>query len=107
MEAAGQGMKANFTRICRDLMLGSALGLACGCGNPSGANIELRKQNQKLSEEVQSLRQQQQGAQQVIQGLRDSKGTLPTLPATRMAKLYTTHGINFNRLTGGAYIVPG
>jgi hypothetical protein len=94
------------TTLHRAALLGGALFLCTGCGNPSAANIELRKQNQQLTEEVQSLKQQQQGAQQVIQGLRQAKGTLPTLPTTRLAKLYTTHGINFNRLTGGADIDP-
>jgi len=80
--------------------------LTPGCTTPNAANIELRKQNQQLTDEVESLKQQQQGAQQVIQGLRQAKGTLPTLPPDRLAKLYTTHGVNFNRLTGGADIDP-
>lgn len=31
---------------------------------------------------------------------------LPTLPATRLAELFTTHGIQFGRLTGGAHLDP-
>jgi outer membrane murein-binding lipoprotein Lpp len=83
-----------------------ASSLTTGCGSPSAANNELRKQNQDLQAQVKRLTTEQQGAQQVIQGLRDSKGTLQTLPTTRLARLFTTHGLQFGRLTGGADIDP-
>jgi len=99
-------MNTLSTIIQRAALLGGALLFASGCGSPSAANIELRKQNQDLTAEVTRLKTEQQGALQVIQGLRDSKGTVATLPTTRLAKLYTTHGLNFGRLTGGADIDP-
>jgi hypothetical protein len=99
-------MNTHLTTITRAALLGGALLLSSGCGNPSAANTELRKQNQSLSEEVKRLKTEQAGAQQVIQGLRDTKGTLPTLPTTRLSRLFTTQGIQFGRLTGGADIDP-
>ena len=76
--------------------------LACGCGNPSRANIELRKQVQQLQGQVSSLQRQHDADQRLIQGLRDRQGTIPTLPTTRLSRLFTTHGLEFGRLTGGA-----
>jgi hypothetical protein len=90
--------------IRRGALLGGALFYASGCGSPNRANIDLRKQNQQLAGEVRHLKLEEQGALQVIKALRESKGTLPTLPPERLAKLYTTHGIQFGRLTGGADI---
>ena len=99
-------MNTLSTTFQRAALLAGALLLASGCTTPNAANIELRKQNQDLTTEVTRLKTEQQGALQVIQGLRDAKGTLATLPTTRLAKLYTTHGLNFGRLTGGADIDP-
>src|SRR5580765_198359 len=100
-------MNTLSTIIQRAALLGGALLFASGCGSPNAANIELRKQNQDLTAEVTRLKTEQQGALQVIQGLRDAKGTVATLPTTRLARLYTTHGLNFGRLTGGANLDPG
>lgn len=80
--------------------------LALGCGSPSRANIELRKENQQLHSELTQLQRIHQADQQVIQALRDRAGYLPTLPASRLAKLFTTHAIRFGRLTGGAKLDP-
>ena len=77
-----------------------------GCGSPSKANIELRKQNQQLQEQLKQARQFGEADQRVIAGLRDRQGTVPTLPTTRLADLFTTHGLEFTRLTGGADLDP-
>ena len=77
-----------------------------GCGSPSKVNIELRKRIQALEAENAALREQHAADQRVIAGLRDRQGTLPTLPASRLAELFTTHGIQFGRLTGGADLDP-
>ena len=103
---AAQRMFTLSNSILRTVLLGGALLSLSGCGSPSAANIELRKQNQSLSEQVKRLKTEQAGSQQVIQGLRDTKGTLPTLPTTRLARLFTTQAIQFGRLTGGADIDP-
>jgi hypothetical protein len=88
------------------VLAGGALFCAAGCGSPSKVNIELRKQTQTLQAENAKLCQEHDADQRVIQGLRDRQGTLPTLPAERLAKLFTTHGIQFGRLTGGADLDP-
>jgi hypothetical protein len=77
-----------------------------GCSSPSKVNIDLRKQNQKLEEELKHARQQETADGRVIAGLRDRQGTLATLPTNRLAELFTTHGLEFTRLTGGADLDP-
>ena len=88
------------------VLAGGALFCEAGCGSPSKVNIELRKQIQTLQAENTKLRQERDADQRVIAGLRDRQGTLPTLPAARLAELFTTHGIQFSRLTGGADLDP-
>ncbi|HEY2586799.1 MAG TPA: hypothetical protein VGI81_13730 [Tepidisphaeraceae bacterium] len=80
--------------------------LVGGCGGPNRANIELRRQNQQLQTQVNELQVQRQADQRVIQGLRDRAGSLPTLPSARLDQLFTTHGLEFGRLTGGADLDP-
>jgi len=77
-----------------------------GCRGPDPANIELRKHNQVLAAQVKSLTQQHDGDLRVIAGLRERNGSIPTLPTTRLAELFTTHSIEFTRLTGGADLDP-
>lgn len=80
--------------------------LAIGCGSPNRANIELRKQIQQLRAQVNQLQVEHQGDQRTIQGLRDRAGYLPTLSTSRLEQLFTTHGLEFSRLTGGADLDP-
>jgi outer membrane murein-binding lipoprotein Lpp len=94
------------TKLQSAAILCGTLLYAAGCGSPSAANNELRKQNQDLQAQIKRLTTEQDGALRIIQGLRDSKGTIQTLPTTRLARLFTTHGIQFGRLTGGADIDP-
>jgi hypothetical protein len=77
-----------------------------GCGAPNRANIELRKQNQQLEAQLNQLQTQHQSDRQAIQGLRDRGGSIPTLPSARLDQLFTTHGLEFGRLTGGADLDP-
>jgi hypothetical protein len=105
-QSAAKRMLTLSTTFPRAAFVGGALLLAAGCGSPSAANIELRKQNQDLQAQVKRLTTEQEGALRVIQGLRDAKGTVQTLPTTRLARLFTTQGIQFGRLTGGAHIDP-
>jgi hypothetical protein len=88
------------------VLAGGALLCAAGCGAPNRANIELRKQIQTLEAQNARLGQQHAADERVIAGLRDRQGTLPTLPAPRLAELFTTHGLQFGRLTGGADLDP-
>jgi hypothetical protein len=80
--------------------------LQTGCTTPSAANIELRKQNQQLREEVASLKLAREGDAATIQSLESKVGTVPTLPGDRLGQLFTTHGLALKRLTGGADLDP-
>src|SRR5437868_5895957 len=77
------------------------LAALCGCGHPSEANIQLRKDKQQLESQTADLQQQLQAAQARIQGFEADRGSLPTLPQDRLDKLITVHGIKLGRLTGG------
>jgi outer membrane murein-binding lipoprotein Lpp len=77
-----------------------------GCSSPNKANIELRKKVQQLQAENDQLRTEHAGDQREIAGLRDRSGTVPTLSTTRLSELYTTHGMSFGSLTGGADLDP-
>lgn len=73
-----------------------------GCGSPNVASIEVRKQNQDLREQVESLTRAHEADAATIRSLQDRVGTIPTLPQERLNKLFTTHGLTLGRLTGGA-----
>ncbi len=80
--------------------------LLTGCGAPSSANIELRKENQNLHEQIDSLTKSREGDRATIESLQNKVGTVPTLPQERLEKLFTTHGLKLGRLTGGADLDP-
>jgi hypothetical protein len=80
--------------------------LAIGCGSPSRANIDLRKQVQQLQTQVSELEVRHRGDQQTINGLQDRSGNLPTLSSARLNQLFTTHGLDFGRLSGGLDLDP-
>jgi outer membrane murein-binding lipoprotein Lpp len=76
--------------------------LAAGCtGKPNAANIKLRKENQELAGQVDRLQRERDAARAEAAGLRDQKPSVPTLPADRLQKLFTAHGITLGKLTGG------
>ena len=91
------------SRLLSFLLLPALLPLGgCALGtSPSAVNIELRKKNQALEAKVADLEAKSAADQQIIAGLRDSRPTVPTLPADRLARLYTTTGLELGRLTGG------
>jgi len=89
-----------FPTIVR-LLASFVLVLVTGCGGPSTANIELRKKNQDLSEQIGVLIRTHEADQATIKGLQD-RNTISTLPPERLAKLFTVHGLELGRLTGGA-----
>ncbi len=76
--------------------------LLTGCGRPSAANIELRRQNQELRDQLDALERQREADLATIRLLEGSRETLPTLPQERLDRLFTTHSLRFGRLTGGA-----
>jgi outer membrane murein-binding lipoprotein Lpp len=79
----------------------SAIALA-GCGAPNKANIKLRKQSADLRAEIERLERAQEGYAATINALERNATTVPVLPGERLDRLYSTHGIKFGRLTGGA-----
>lgn len=91
------------SRLLSLLLLPALLPLGgCAFGtSPSAVNIDLRKKNQALEAKVAELEAKSAADQQVIAGLRESRPTIPTLPADRLARLYTTTGLELGRLTGG------
>jgi len=72
--------------------------LGCG-GNPSKANIELRKQLQTVQNENSDLQLQHTADVATISSLKEQHTVIATLPEDRIGKLFTTHGIVFSRLT--------
>jgi hypothetical protein len=84
----------------------SATVLLCACGAPNQANIELRKKNQSLGDQIVALQRDRDADQARIAGLESKIGTLPTLPESRLDKLYTARAIRLGTLTGGADLDP-
>jgi hypothetical protein len=80
------------------LLIGTCL---TGCGSPSAANIELRKQNQTLQDRVDDLTAQHQRDVQTLAATERSRPTTQTLSPTRLESLVTTHGLSIGHLTGG------
>jgi hypothetical protein len=76
--------------------------LLAGCGKPNRANITLRKEAQKLQAEIAQLKRQHDADAATVRGLEQRVGTVPTLESSRLARLFTVHGIRLDRLTGGA-----
>lgn len=77
-----------------------------GCKGPSKANIELRRRNAELSEQVAQLQRQREADRATIRALEARQNTVPHLPAERLEQLFTTHGLVLGRLTGGADTDP-
>lgn len=75
--------------------------LLSGCGSPSAANIELRKQNQTLQAQVDQLTAQHTRDVQTLAACERSHPTTLQLSPERLESLVTTHGISFGHLTGG------
>ena len=80
--------------------------ICTSCSSPSTANIELRKEKQTLQDQIADLNRVHQADQATIQGLQNQIGTLPTLPQNRLDQLFTVHGLELGRLTGGADLDP-
>jgi outer membrane murein-binding lipoprotein Lpp len=76
---------------------------ACGCSSgPSQANILLRKQNQQLTSQVSDLQTKNAGLEAQINAIQSQPGsTVPQLPESRLDQLFTVHGVEFGKLTGG------
>lgn len=84
-----------------------------GCaGNPSKANIELRKELKTVQDQNADLQRQHEGDLATISSLKERQNVVATLPEDRLAKLFTTHGFVFSRLTSAdqkmlkVYVTP-
>ncbi len=74
-----------------------------GCATkPSAANIELRIQNQALSDQIQQLNQKVATLEGTLATMNASTPTVPVLPAERMNELFTVHSLKIGRLSGFA-----
>ena len=94
-------------RACSLFLLLSCSAPFTGCTHPSAANIELRKQNADLRDQITALNRRHDADAATIRALESKHATTaPTLPSDRLAQLFTVHGIQFGKLTGGADLDP-
>jgi hypothetical protein len=75
--------------------------LTSGCGSPNKANIELRKSNQDLRNQVAQLQRQHSADAATMAVLQTHASTVPFLPEAELQQLYTVAGLNLGSLTGG------
>jgi hypothetical protein len=73
-----------------------------GCGSPNVPSIAVRKENQSLKDEVATLKRAREADAATIRSLESRATTIPSLPAAQLENLFTTHGLQLGRLTGGA-----
>ena len=73
-----------------------------GCGKPNVASIRVRRENQDLRNKLAELERIEQAHLAQIRMLESNATTVPSLPSERLSTLFTTHGLRFGRLTGGA-----
>ena len=73
-----------------------------GSGSLRKANVELRKEIQALESQVEDVKRQLAAERALVQGLQSARPTVASLPSERLANLFTTRGLKFGRLTGGA-----
>jgi hypothetical protein len=100
---ADKSRRAICVHLCSSVVLILSL---CGCGTPNAANIKLRKENQDLREQFARLERERDADRARIKSLEPSAGTLATLPNDRLEKLFTTHGVRIEKLTGGSRSRP-
>lgn len=72
-----------------------------GCRSPSKANIELRRQNADLRQQVDQLEQRSADQRLTIQTLESQRSTVPVLPGERLEQLFVVNDIRLGRLSGG------
>jgi hypothetical protein len=81
----------------------SSVVLLSGCtAPPNQANIALRKENQTMQAQIADLQRQHDADAAMIRS--QQKNPTTTLSQDQLDKLFTTHDIEFGRLTGGAKI---
>jgi hypothetical protein len=98
-------MKRSLIAPALGVLIAGLIGAGCG-GTPNSANIQLRKENQSLRDQIATLQRQHDADVAQINALQ-SGHTAPMLPEDRLAQLFTTHGIQLKRLTGGTSLEGG
>jgi hypothetical protein len=93
------------TGLCAAFLAGAILGNS-GCSRPVRANIMLRKEKQALQAEIESLHRQHEADIATIRELQSLATTAPALPQSQLQRLFTVHGLEFGRLTGGLDLNP-
>jgi hypothetical protein len=88
-------------RTCGGLFAGWLAIVPIGCGSPSAANTELRKQNQKLAAQVEQLKDQHLRDLSALAACERGHPTTATMTPEALDQLVTTHGLSIGRLTGG------
>lgn len=89
--------------MTREALLLSALScvlLSAGCGSPSAANIQLRKDKQQLEGQIAELQKLREADRARIAALEKQAGTVAMLPQTQLDRLFTVHGMEVGRLSG-------
>ena len=82
-------------------LVAAVAALLPGCG-PNQANVLLRKQNQQLSEQVADIQRRNGALAAQLAAEENATGaTTQQLPESRLENLYTVHGLEFGKLTGG------
>src|SRR4051812_19483584 len=90
------GVLASWRLTVSLLVAGAALSLLTGCfGKPNQANIALRKQNEKLQDQITELQQQLTAQKAQAAALQQRMPTVPVLPPERLNNLFTTRGLKF------------
>jgi hypothetical protein len=101
-----------ITKRHRLSLVAILLGGMIGCGGPNKTNVELRKKNQLLQDEVKTLKQQHEGDVASLAAKDKQAGSLPTLSNDRLNQLFTVTKIDIASLSaireGGlkVYVTP-
>src|SRR5438874_402601 len=103
-DVAFNSQARSFAALRMTSLLLAAAGMVflVSCGSPNTASIVVRKQNQDLQVQIATLTRAREADAATIRNLQARVGTIPTLSQERLEKLFTVHGIQLGRLTGGA-----
>src|SRR5438132_393180 len=73
---------------------------AAGCGGPSKANVTLRKENQDLKQQVETLKRQHEADIASLVASSQPSTTPSGVPVSRLDRAFTAAAIKINSLTG-------
>src|ERR1700722_10003267 len=94
------GRKRNIFRC--PLPAACCLLLLFGCGGkPNAANIQLRKENQSLQNDLAEANRQRQADHETLQVYERKNAIPPAVPQDRLDKLFTAHDLSLGRGPGG------